>query len=69
MGDAPKRVKLLAGEEVIRKSTGLGFSAVLYFDEGGKALTNKLCIGQSIFNQPKINPRNAQEPKCLAKCS
>jgi hypothetical protein len=54
MGDAPKRVKLLAGEEVIRKSTGLGFSAVLYFDEGGKALTNKLCIGQAFLTNQRF---------------
>ena len=55
MGDAPKHVKLLEGEEVIRESTGIGeMSAVLYFDEAGKALTKNPCFGKAYLTNQRL---------------
>jgi hypothetical protein len=55
MGDAPKRVKLLEGEEVIRKSTGIGeMSAVMYFDGAGKALTKNPCFGRAYLTNQRL---------------
>jgi hypothetical protein len=55
MADGPKRVKLLSGEEVIRKSTGIGeMSAVLYFDEAGKALTKKPYFGHAYLTNQRL---------------
>jgi hypothetical protein len=54
MPETPKRFPLLSGEEVTRKSKGLGFSAVLWFDENGKIYTKKPCTGEAYLTTQRL---------------
>ena len=54
MPDAPKYVKLLPGEEITRKSKGLGISAIMWFDEDGKIYKKKPCNGEAYLTSQRV---------------
>jgi hypothetical protein len=54
MPGPPKYVKLLPEEQVTRKSKGIGFSAVLWFDEEGKIYTKKPCTGKAFLTNQRL---------------
>jgi hypothetical protein len=54
MPDVPKYFKFQIGEEVIRKSKGIGISAILWFDEDGKIYTKKPCNGDAYLTNQRL---------------